>query len=648
MADMNTNAYLYRQTLTYLKTSAPCQPLAQPWFVRVPERVDYPRYNCSIKPLICGEDVFERIAQDLENAQHSVDIITWGFDPGMVLIRGATAQDGMRYGDLLKKIATKDPNPVRVRLLVWHDDYASQQFMKANPGYYGLRFPSIECFFKDCYSEAHQAYNAEWYSQVCADNIPNIHFHIRDIPRKFVEKALAGETVPEGMAAAISKVYPAHHQKMVLVDYELPKRAKGYVMGHNSITDYWDTKEHKFRDKRRERLYKMNEVELDRKAWKQGQGFDYFNNQPTESQRRAKERAQQAYVDAHSYVGMPYQDVSCRVQGPILYDLNNNFCQAWQDSRRPSSLFRDLCWLLEFPSPFPRINPVEKIGDLFHDEMDSDFIKRRKALPLEAFNIPYGHHTLQLLRTHPQYGEKAIKECYANLTRQMAHYIFIQSQYIQYETWAEHLMRCVARLRGAGYKKPIYVFMQTSTPEITGMDLATYGVATRVGNSKSMPVEHEDAINKAKKKNGKSPITPEELAVFGINVFMGSLWTCSEKEGKLRPDDYEEIYIHTKVAIVDDAAFTIGSANLNLRSMALDTELNVLSEAKEVAYELRAALFSQCTPDSGPLQFGDMEATFKNWGDLATQNFNAKAAGNKLVGQLLPFYVNRKPGAPVI
>ncbi|MCJ2372726.1 hypothetical protein RGM3321_15625 [Pseudomonas sp. RGM3321] len=34
-----------------------------------------------------------------------------------------------------------------------------------------------------------------------------------------------------------------HHQKSVLVDYELPD-AVGFVMGHNMLDEYWDTNSH--------------------------------------------------------------------------------------------------------------------------------------------------------------------------------------------------------------------------------------------------------------------------------------------------------------------------------------------------------------------------------------------------------------------
>ena len=143
MSSMNSNAGLYHQELSYSKHSPPYQCLAQPWFVRAPHPVYYPRHGCAIEPLICGETVFKRIAHDLKRAKYSVDIITWGFDPGMVLVRGASGEAGQRYGDLLREIATRKDHPVTVRLLVWHDDVFAQNHANNNPGYYGTRFPSI-------------------------------------------------------------------------------------------------------------------------------------------------------------------------------------------------------------------------------------------------------------------------------------------------------------------------------------------------------------------------------------------------------------------------------------------------------------------------------------------------------------------------
>jgi len=142
------------------------------------------------------------------------------------------------------------------------------------------------------------------------------------------------------------------------------------------------------------------------------------------------------------------------------------------------------------------------------------------------------------------------------------------------------------------------------------------------------------------------PITAVELEKRGIKALMASMWSGAEQPKSTR--DYEETYIHAKVAIVDDVAFTVGSANLNVRSMALDSELNLLSQAKDVAFDLRKKLFDQCTKDVGPAQFGDMEETFNKWLTLMQKNSEAMANGSPLVGQIATFHVDREPGSPVI
>src|SRR5215216_418354 len=100
MATMNDHAGLYEQVLRYSKSIGPYQALTLPWWVKVPWKTYVPRHRCEIDPMNCGEKVFGEIAKDIENAQRSVDIITWGFDPGMALVRDG-AGHGIRYGELL-------------------------------------------------------------------------------------------------------------------------------------------------------------------------------------------------------------------------------------------------------------------------------------------------------------------------------------------------------------------------------------------------------------------------------------------------------------------------------------------------------------------------------------------------------------------
>jgi phosphatidylserine/phosphatidylglycerophosphate/cardiolipin synthase-like enzyme len=652
---MEENEGLYTQKLCYNQAVGPYQCLSLPWWVRTSKHKTYlARHHCRIEPLICGEEVFERIQGDLLEARRTVDIITWGFDPGMVLIRGSGAEDGVRYGDLLKQIATRKDNPVTVRLLLWHDNLASYAIQKNNPGLYGNRIPTIGAY-AGYYGETHDRYNREWFAEIIANKVPNIVLHTREVALKFRGPALADEkykiSAIDGRAGSI---YPTHHQKMILIDYETPARAVGYVMGHNSTTDFWDTAAHRFQDARRETLYKKNPAEpagkltamMDEALDRYDREMQVLSGRPEQPSRRKAERLVE-FINKYAFTAKPYQDVSLRVRGSILYDMNHNFCYGWAESETGTPALNNAIWMTP-PGMAGAEEPavVKATGQKQKNAPAPALVQSRRHLKAVDFALKDCHHSAQLLRTYPAYQEKSIKECYANLTRLTHHYIFIQNQYIQYEEWATYLTACVEKLRSAGYTKPIYVFILTSTPETDGMDLATYDLALQFGLSDTMKVEHEETVAKAKRGKTKMPITAAELEKRGIKALMGSMWSGAAQPKSTK--DYEETYIHAKVAIVDDAAFTVGSANLNVRSMALDSELNLLSQAMDVAFDLRKKLFKQCTNDEGPAQFADMGRTFAKWLKLMDHNATMKAKGRPLSGQIATFHVDREPGSPVI
>jgi phosphatidylserine/phosphatidylglycerophosphate/cardiolipin synthase-like enzyme len=47
------------------------------------------------------------------------------------------------------------------------------------------------------------------------------------------------------------------------------------------------------------------------------------------------------------------------------------------------------------------------------------------------------------------------------------------------------------------------------------------------------------------------------------------------------------LYVHAKVGIVDDRWLTVGSANLNAHSLLNDTEMNVVTDDRELTRETR-------------------------------------------------------------
>ena len=80
-----------------------------------------------LQAFIGGRAGFEAIAVDLEAARESIDLVCWGFDPGMALVRGTDLAaypwaHGEPYGELLRRKAAQG---VKVRLLVWYSPQGS-------------------------------------------------------------------------------------------------------------------------------------------------------------------------------------------------------------------------------------------------------------------------------------------------------------------------------------------------------------------------------------------------------------------------------------------------------------------------------------------------------------------------------------------
>jgi phosphatidylserine/phosphatidylglycerophosphate/cardiolipin synthase-like enzyme len=81
---------------------------------------------------------------------------------------------------------------------------------------------------------------------------------------------------------------------------------------------------------------------------------------------------------------------------------------------------------------------------------------------------------------------------------------------------------------------------------------------------------------------------PEAAREGRIRAFC--LATGAEVNGEVA---YRPIYVHAKVAIIDDMWATVGSANLNNRGMRDDTEMNVAVLEPELARDLRLLLTAE-------------------------------------------------------
>jgi phosphatidylserine/phosphatidylglycerophosphate/cardiolipin synthase-like enzyme len=630
-------------------------------------------HNNKLTLFICGQEGFADIAGEIARAEKSIDLCCWGFDPGMELVRGnsATWPRGETFGDLLIDAARRH---VKVRLLIWHDRIGSpmvhnmpghshgtspwkntgQRFddisakgsltmlqdavarrERVSGGYRGDRIPP-----EDIPMLAREEYCYSWYAAALHGLLGRLTIHLRHGDSHAIGKSIATETSqPHGLTMGeIEKpgmsYLGTHHQKTILIDFDYKEGAKavGYVMGLNSVTDYWDTTAHLLDDTRRE--------------------------QGGVNERR--ECLQGVAADGGFATLKPYQDYACRIDGgKALIALYNNFVKAWDRAidDRTRSASTD-CVSRELPCGSPPARLLDKAGP------DDSIV--------------------QIVLTQPEEQDKTIKEIYFRAVTQAslaAGYVYVENQYFQYEDWAQHLLaerkKVVAAWKAGSVKAgksledmPVmHVFIVIPVPERAQMVPRTHDTLAALGQHEGMTGQNKmiDGYNKQPKirsvragfgiiseveaklpdvvrhSNGiNKPGAMKLESEFGLKVSVAMLNVSAFDTDRWR---YREIYIHSKLMLVDDVFMTLGSANLNQRSMAVDSEINIATVDYRVATDLRKRVWrmhSGGLVDGGSGRKAEIVTAFKDWNNLMRSNRKKKfeksenAILKKMTGFLLP------------
>ena len=606
-------------------------------------------HNNKLTLHVCGKDAFAAIAEDIKAAKKSIDLVCWGFDPGMELTRnGNTWPRAETYGDLLIAAGKRG---VRVRLLLWYSWIGGKK-QKHMPGHthgkHPWRIQSSDIEIERLHSTAslqlireharetrrrtvwmvsddklpamaREEYCCSWYKAAFAGRLKGISIQLRDGDCDKNEAALGRErTQPDVVEEYLMEHHGTHHQKPILIDYAYNQgeKAVGYVMGLNSLTDYWDTEEHAVENPLRE------------------QGGE-----------KALEEETQGVEGLHDFkTKKPYRDYACRIEGGrALIQLHENFESAWKRAGGDAKAQPHVC-----KTPPAALLRQAKSGD----------------------------STVQIVRTQPEEGDFTIKDIYFNATRVAAgsaRYLYLENQYFQYEDWAEHLLAvrkdviagwnrdCAKVGKGAEDLPLMYVFVVIPAPEAKGMIPRTYETLARLGQEGGMTgqVKMIDWANKKEKlqrstanigfgdaidRRASAPqalpevvsaankiAKPSELILkntYGLRVCVAVLNACEFNQA-LRQWRYREIYIHSKLLLVDDGFFTLGSANLNQRSMAADSEINLATDDARHATALRKRIWSQLATKSnsgGNATRPEIEETFGNWVTLMKLNKDRQKA----------------------
>lgn len=616
-------------------------------------------HNNKLTFLIGGEEAFADIAKHIRQAKVSIDLCCWGFDPGMELERSAGGgwPRGDTYGDLLIAAGKRG---VKVRLLVWYDAVAVNSANPRNmPGHTHDTFPprwltseiieklsasnsaaealkdarlalSVAHLVKKVESEvirirakARRDYCRDWYVAAFSKALGNIEIRTRSGDANAIATSLKSEANPPSSSILTGPeregmlYFGTHHQKPILIDYCQSEAgsAVGYIMGLNSLTEYWDTVTHLLDDSRREYEHAIG-VE------------------PTPGCAHLR----------------PLRDYACRLDGGYaLAAIYENFIKAWDRAGASHGSSK---------------------ADGKHGKQVIPAVCLRKAEP--------GDSTVQIIRTQPEEGDKTIRDAYFQATDQAtlaSGYLYLENQYFQYSEWAQRLLKtrkqvirkwdaaCVASGKTRRDMPILHIFIVIPMPERKSMIPRTYDTLAELGQQGGMTKQREliEEANAARPQTvyggiGQTvTITPkvpevieaanriakpsiEELeAGYGLKVCTAMLNACDLVDGKWK---YREIYIHSKLLLIDDIFLTLGSANLNQRSMAVDSEINLAAISPDKASDLRKKIWSQLTNDEyfgGDGSRKEIALSFKGWRELMSNNSSNKKAENEISCPILNF-----------
>ena len=192
----------------------------------------------------------------------------------------------------------------------------------------------------------------------------------------------------------VLKFTPTHHQKSVMIDYTDPKSAVGFVMGHNMLDRYWDSNEH----------YALPDKFKTYTTKRSGPGEVETRGQ-LENTAASQMRGRNPSVAA--FFGTPRQDISCKLTGSVLYDIDANFVQGWNKALEDSGYYRNRIASIQ---PAERMQREQFKLENTAAETTASKTKVPKSTAPKS-HTPQNSTTndakplyAQILRTQPEYG----------------------------------------------------------------------------------------------------------------------------------------------------------------------------------------------------------------------------------------------------
>ncbi|CAB4388903.1 unnamed protein product [Rhizophagus irregularis] len=562
-----------KRTLESLMESINKVKISSPW-VRQHRFDSYApiREAAKIKWYVDGKDYFFAVSQAILAAKSEIYIEDWWLSPELYLRRPPSENEDFRLDNLLKKKAEEG---VMIYIVV--------------------------------YKEVRYALTLD--SRHTKLSLEKLHRNIR------VQRH--PDHGPEGT------MFWAHHEKMVVVDSQV-----AFIGGLDLCFGRYDTHTHEMID------WFPEETKRARSIWL---GLDYSNP-------RVKDFANVAdylheIIDKKRTPRMPWHDVSIGMIGTPARDVARHFVQRWNFIKDEKAYNKE---------KFPFLTPK------------GEYVSTRDE------SLFRGTCDVQLLRSSAEWSsgikqENSIYNAYVHLIRTSKHFIYIENQFFITSTEHENnyviknrigeaIVERVKRAHKNNEKFRIIVIMPllpAFEADLSSKDAGTIrmvmhwqyvsicrggkSVLEKIAEEKINPEDYisffalrgYDRIHanddKGKKTDGSStdhtkqdsfsdeqsrPISDGRIG--GEPVIPSGIKQMDPKQNFVT----EEVYIHSKLMIVDDRFVICGSANINDRSQVgnRDSEIAIVIEdkkhvksrmngleyqASKFAYTLRSSLFKE-------------------------------------------------------
>jgi len=282
----------------------------------------------------------------------------------------------------------------------------------------------------------------------------------------------------------------------------------------------------------------------------------------------------------------PRHDMAVRIEGPLVRDLHDNFRDHWNSALDAQLKRHDR----PFGRAVARMRGTGPSGPV--DTMTS---------PPE----PRGQVVAQLVRTDPDRHpkEQAIYDMLLRAIHNANKLIYIENQYFRSE--------------------PILHALVNSLRKHRQLELVV------VTNKVDPPWRwaHGGAFYTEQMQR--------EIRSLRPHFHLYELLSCS---GENEAVTYQPIDVHAKVMIVDDVWATVGSANLNERSIRSEAEANVAIDDWKFASNLRRDLMAEHLGlERSDPRLGSTNEVAALWRNLAQKNAVAREQNRRATGHAHPF-----------